>query len=62
MISDADASADARRAFLEINRACAYFAFANRLLNGLGVSLDGGVAGFYESPAEAEHQGWKALP
>lgn len=39
---------------LEINQVCAYFAYANRLLNGLGVTLDGDVVGFYVSPNEAE--------
>jgi uncharacterized peroxidase-related enzyme len=32
---------------LEVNQVCAYFAYANRLLNGLGVSLAGDVVGYY---------------
>lgn len=39
---------------LEINQVCAYFNYANRLLNGLGVSLEGDVIGFYVAPDEAE--------
>lgn len=39
---------------LEINQVCAYFNYANRLLNGLGVSLEGDVVGFYVAPEEAE--------
>ena len=39
---------------LEVNQVCAYFAYANRLLNGLGVSLQGDVVGFYGAPAEGE--------
>ena len=34
---------------LEINQVCAYFAYANRLLNGLGVSLAGDVVGYYSN-------------
>ena len=32
---------------LEINQVCCYFAYANRLLNGLGVSLGEAPVGFY---------------
>ena len=32
---------------LEVNQVAAYFAYANRLLNGLGVSLEGDVIGYY---------------
>jgi len=39
---------------LEINQVCAYFNYANRLLNGLGVSLEGDVIGFYVGPEEAD--------
>ena len=39
---------------LEINQVCAYFAYANRLLNGLGVTLAGDVVGFYPSPDDAK--------
>ena len=39
---------------LEINQICAYFNYANRLLNGLGVSLEGDIVGYYVGPDEAE--------
>lgn len=39
---------------LEINQVCAYFNYANRLLNGLGVSLEGDIVGYYVGPDEAE--------
>ena len=32
---------------LEVNQVCAYFNYSNRLLNGLGVTLDGDVIGYY---------------
>lgn len=32
---------------LEVNQVCAYFNYSNRLLNGLGVSTDGDVIGYY---------------
>lgn len=32
---------------LEVNQICCYFNYVNRLLNGLGVTFDGGVIGFY---------------
>lgn len=38
---------------LEINQVCAYFAYANRLLNGLGVTLAGDVIGYYVAPDPA---------
>ena len=34
---------------LEVNQVCAYFNFSNRLLNGLGVSTQGDVIGYYRS-------------
>jgi uncharacterized peroxidase-related enzyme len=37
---------------LEINQVCAYFAYANRLLNGLGVTLAGDVLGYYSKADE----------
>jgi len=39
---------------LEVNQVCCYFNYANRLLNGLGVTLAGDVVGFYVEPDEAE--------
>ncbi len=33
---------------LEVNQVCAYFNYANRLLNGLGVSTQGDVVGYYD--------------
>ena len=32
---------------LEVNQVTAYFAYANRLLNGLGVTIEGDVVGYY---------------
>ena len=32
---------------LEVNQVCCYFNYANRLLNGLGVTLQGDTVGFY---------------
>ncbi len=49
--------ADARRAgasdgeILEVNQCCAYFCYANRTLNGLGVTQAGDLVGFYEPTA-----------
>ena len=34
---------------LEINQIVGYFCYANRLLNGLGVTTDGDVVGYYKS-------------
>ena len=34
---------------LEINQVICYFNYANRLLNGLGVTTDGDVVGYYKS-------------
>ena len=39
---------------LEINQVCGYFNYANRLLNGLGVTLAGDTIGFYPSGATSE--------
>ena len=44
---------------LEVNQVCAYFAYANRLLNGLGVTLEGDVVGYYVAPEEAEEHLWQ---
>ncbi len=33
---------------LEINQVCAYFNYSNRLLNGLGVTTEGDVIGYYQ--------------
>lgn len=38
---------------LEINQIIAYFNYVNRLLNGLGVTLEGDVVGYYAS--EGDH-------
>ncbi len=38
---------------LEVNQVAAYFAYSNRLLNGLGVDTEGDVIGYYEAPASA---------
>lgn len=36
---------------LEINQICCYFNYVNRLLNGLGVTLDGDNVGYYSNGA-----------
>ncbi len=33
---------------LEVNQVCAYFNYSNRVLNGLGVTTDGDVIGYYK--------------
>jgi uncharacterized peroxidase-related enzyme len=35
---------------LEVNQVCAYFNYSNRLLNGLGVTTQGDVVGYYKEP------------
>lgn len=35
---------------LEVNQVCAYFNYSNRLLNGLGVTTQGDVIGYYKDP------------
>ena len=32
----------------EANQVCAYFNYSNRLLNGLGVTTEGDVIGYYK--------------
>ena len=39
---------------LEVNQVCAYFNYSNRLLNGLGVTTEGDVIGYY---AEGDKSG-----
>ena len=49
--SDIDALRDAGvddGEILEVNQVCAYFNYSNRLLNGLGVTTDGDVIGYYD--------------
>lgn len=36
---------------LEVNQVCAYFNYSNRLLNGLGVTTEGDVIGYYTDAA-----------
>ena len=36
---------------LEVNQVCAYFNYSNRLLNGLGVTTEGDVIGYYAEDA-----------
>ena len=38
---------------LEVNQICAYFNYANRVLNGLGVTLEGDAIGYYVEPEDA---------
>jgi alkylhydroperoxidase family enzyme len=42
-----DAGADDGE-ILEVNQVCAYFNYSNRLLNGLGVTMDGDTVGYYQ--------------
>jgi len=37
---------------LEVNQVCAYFNYSNRLLNGLGVTTEGDVIGYYTDPVQ----------
>lgn len=39
---------------LEVNQVCAYFNYSNRLLNGLGVTTEGDVVGYYKNPKAAD--------
>ena len=39
---------------LEVNQVCAYFNYSNRLLNGLGVTTEGDVIGYYKEDAAKE--------
>lgn len=41
---------------LEVNQVCAYFNYSNRLLNGLGVTTEGDVIGYYTDPAQEGDQ------
>lgn len=38
---------------LEVNQVCAYFNYSNRLLNGLGVTTEGDVIGYYKEDESA---------
>ena len=38
---------------LEVNQVCAYFNYSNRLLNGLGVTTEGDVIGYYSEDDRA---------
>ncbi|MEO7404835.1 MAG: peroxidase-related enzyme [Burkholderiales bacterium] len=37
---------------LEVNQVCAYFNYSNRLLNGLGVTTEGDVIGYYKESGQ----------
>jgi uncharacterized peroxidase-related enzyme len=39
---------------LEVNQVCAYFNYSNRLLNGLGVTTEGDVIGYYKEEDDPE--------
>jgi uncharacterized peroxidase-related enzyme len=39
---------------LEVNQIVGYFNYANRSLNGLGVTLEGDVVGYYVAPEDRE--------
>lgn len=41
---------------LEVNQCCGYFCYVNRLLNGLGVTLQGDVVGYY-APTSLDESG-----
>ncbi len=41
---------------LEVNQVCAYFNYSNRLLNGLGVTTEGDVIGYYADPARENRE------
>jgi uncharacterized peroxidase-related enzyme len=42
---------------LEVNQIIGYFNYVNRLLNGLGVTLDGDIVGYYAGGDEREGEG-----
>lgn len=44
---------------LEVNQCCAYFCYANRTLNGLGVTQTGDLVGYYEPTASGDGQARK---
>ncbi len=53
--SDLDALRDAGcddGQILEVNQVCAYFNYSNRLLNGLGVTTEGDVIGYYKEQGQ----------
>lgn len=39
---------------LEVNQVCAYFNYSNRVLNGLGVTTQGDVIGYYKRDREVD--------
>ncbi len=39
---------------LEVNQCCGYFCYANRTLNGLGVTQEGDLIGYYKPTAGDE--------
>jgi len=39
---------------LEVNQVCAYFNYSNRLLNGLGVTTQGDVIGYYKETQQTQ--------
>jgi len=41
---------------LEVNQVCAYFNYSNRLLNGLGVTTEGDVIGYYSDSREGSSE------
>lgn len=41
---------------LEVNQVCAYFNYSNRLLNGLGVTTEGDVIGYYSEDEVGENK------
>jgi len=47
-VTDARAVGASDAEILEVNQVCAYFNYSNRLLNGLGVTTQGDVIGYYK--------------
>ena len=41
---------------LEVNQVCGYFSYANRCLNGLGVTLEGDTVGYYGHDPETDKE------
>ena len=41
---------------LEVNQVCAYFNYSNRLLNGLCVTTEGDVIGYYADPSKERQE------
>lgn len=53
-VSDARAAGASDAEILEVNQCCGYFCYANRTLNGLGVTQQGDLVGYYKPTVAPE--------